>query len=699
MDKVNKITFLIVQRILLVLWASLSVNDVICSQNIVPKSSDLKETGINQRRDLSLPGSRIVLNFFHFNSRLSAAQYSNRPTIPLNVAYLTTQGNKDGVPRFCRAVPDLLMLLKNTGPFESALADSSKALARSFSTEWMPHALPYTASYADGSEIKGVDYLYDEKTIVRKISFEGENGKYYLAGKLHTYTGKNGTVHVENSAIIVNDNNINYAVSINSPIGNVKFSNDTWFIPFDATLLPGKKLIISIAFADKNESNEQLLQRVRTPIRKNDVDVALNNREKFWDTFLQKLPHPLNFNLTSIDAKGVTPEKLKETYYKAWVFTAQNMLPEDPEEFPYPQICAGKASLWDEGEVRAPFSASWESLFGIQFYAFIDSQVAWKAFKGMMSLVDQDGMLGGESLPSRKAQTAMILYQLTGDRESLKEIYPALKRYMDWRIKITHWVFKKNPPDENRKDANFAFSALVDMEHLHDIAQILKLRKDANEWNTKRETLLKNCLQWFWETPTSLPEENYHITTGKRSWGGTLWISPGLYVKGLKGDYLNGLLTRYTREYKPDNGFAGYAMPKYPDISYTIYGLIKLGQLEKALGLLEVTLRDIVRSDAVFAEQYIGHTLQPDGVRPSLFGSSSIIDFCLLMNGYKYDRGIPSGVILKEAAGGVNNLLIKGKTLNISTNDKTGTMNAWGSYLRGPKSYRVRRAEIIEIKE
>ncbi len=699
MDKDNRIAFLFSKRVFLIFCAVLAAYGTIYSANAVPKSRDLKETGVNQRRDLSLPGSRIVINFFHFNSKLSAVQYSNRPTIPLNVAYLTTQRNEDGVPRFCRAVPDLLMLLKNTGPLETALTDSLNALPVSYETEWMPHALPFSASYADGSQIKGTDYLYDEKTIIRKISFEGKNGKYYLAGKLHTYTGKKGTVHARRGAVVVRDNNINYAVAVNCPTDRVEFNSDTWSVPFDATLLPGKELIISVAFADKDESDERLLQRVNKPFEKNDVDLAFINREKYWDEFLRKLPHPQNFNLTSVDAKGVTSEKLREAYYKAWVFTAQNMLPEDPEVFPYPQICAGKASLWDEGEVRAPFSASWESLFGIQFYAFIDPQTAWKAFKGMMSLVDQDGMLGGESLPSRKAQTAMVLYQLTGDRESLNEIYPALKRYMNWRIKITHWVFKENLPDENRKDANFAFSALIDMEHLHDIARILKLKKDADEWDVKRETLLRNCQQWFWETPTSLPEENYHIKTGKRSWGGTLWISPGLYVKGLKGDYLNGLLRRYTNEYKPDQGFAGYAMPKYPDISYTIYGLIKLGQLEKALGLLEVTLRDIVRSNTVFAEQYIGSTLQPDGVRPSLFGSSSIIDFCLLMNGYKYDRGVPAGVILREGEGGVIHLPVKGKILNISIKDKAGSIRAWGSCLGTAKTFKAEKGEIIEIKE
>ncbi len=100
------------------------------------------------------------------------------------------------------------------------------------------------------------------------------------------------------------------------------------------------------------------------------------------------------------------------------------MIPADKQRYPYPQLATGKASLWDEGEPRAPFSAAWESFLGTQFYAFIDPQTAVASFKGLMSLVDQEGMLGGESLPSRKAQTAMVLYRLTGDREMLKETYP-----------------------------------------------------------------------------------------------------------------------------------------------------------------------------------------------------------------------------------------------------------------------------------
>lgn len=90
--------------------------------------------------------------------------------------------------------------------------------------------------------------------------------------------------------------------------------------------------------------------------------------------------------------------------------------------------------MWDESDDRAPYSATWESFFGIQFYAFIDPETAWNAFEGLMSLTDKDGVIGGESLPSRKAQTAWILYQTTQDKERLEKIYAPLERYLNWRL-------------------------------------------------------------------------------------------------------------------------------------------------------------------------------------------------------------------------------------------------------------------------
>lgn len=94
---------------------------------------------------------------------------------------------------------------------------------------------------------------------------------------------------------------------------------------------------------------------------------------------------------------------MEEQYYKAWIFLASNVLDISPEaQYPFPQLCCGKPSLWGAGAHEAPYSAAWESLFAIQLYAQIDPDLAWEAFKGLMSLVDPTGMLGEKVYPPGK---------------------------------------------------------------------------------------------------------------------------------------------------------------------------------------------------------------------------------------------------------------------------------------------------------
>jgi hypothetical protein len=126
-------------------------------------------------------------------------------------------------------------------------------------------------------------------------------------------------------------------------------------------------------------------------------------------------------------------------------------------------------------------------------------------------------------------------------------------------------------------------------------------------------------------------------------------------------------------------------MPKYPDISYTVYGLTRKGYLEEAAALIECNIRDIIRANCVFAEQYtIGDTPYPDGVRPSLFGMAGIIDFVMLKNGFDYDKGLPYTVRLFEGDCCIRNIPIRGRKLNISISGKTGKVKASGSYLATP---------------
>ncbi len=613
---------------------------LLCGENLfaqknsnTPKSRDLKESGDYQRRDLSLPFSRVVINFFDFSSKLSAAEYSNRATMPLNVAYLSTEKNEKGKApstRFSRSVSDLLTV-HNYNNTQEVLEDSSRGQAVKYETEWMPHVLPFFAEYADSAKLKGIDFLYDEHTIVRKIEFSSKIGANF------SFSGNyNGEIEFKDNKIFVDNNNIRYCIMFSLPVTNFVKNRNRWGLNI-RDQITNDSIVISVSFADNRETVERLVSRTELPIKNKDTNAKLKLREKYWDDLLVKIPHPHNFELSEIRRDGVTPEQLRQVYYKAWVFTIQNVLPKDDEVYPYPQICTGKSSLWDEGEVRAPFSAAWESFLGIQFYAYIDPQTAWDAFKGLMSLVDSTGMLGGESLPSRKAQTALLLYRLSGDTSALKEVYPALTRYFNWRLRIVHWVYGDLRPDENLKDAEFTFSALADINDMMTISAILGKYDELEEWKFKHKKFYNDCLKWFWPNAGVRPSQTINLETGKRTSGHALWITTGLNLQPLlKGDYLKSMMDLFDLYFDPAKPFAGFSMPKYPDLSFTVYGLIKHGYTKKAVQLMEATLRDIVKANGSFAEQYSPDDLKPDGVRPSLFGALSVIDFTLLINGRSY---------------------------------------------------------------
>ncbi len=666
----------------ILLFSILSKNVLAKDISDFPRSIDLKESGINQRRDLSLPFSRLVINFFDFSSTLTAAEYSNRATLPLNVAYLSTEKNdkrKESLTRFSRAVNDLLTIHESDN-LQNILRDSLTGQAIEYKTEWMPHALPFSAKYVDAETLQGVDFLYDEHTIVREIDFSSKNGsKFSLSGSYK------GNVEFKDNKVFVDNNNIRYCIAFSCSVANFTLNEKCWALNISGNL-PDKKLIVSVSFADKGETIEKLVSRAEQPIANNDASAKLKTREKYWDDLLARVPRPHNFELSEVTRDGVTVEELRQAYYKAWVFTIQNVLPADKTVYPYPQICTGKPSLWDEGETRAPFSAAWESFLGIQFYSFIDPDVSWKAFKGLMSLVDNDGMLGGESLPSRKAQTALILYRQTNDVESLNEVYPAIKRYLNWRMKITHWVYGDMKPSEDLKDAEFAFSLLVDLERMTEIAGILGKKEDQAEWQKQHQEFSAKCLSWFWETPDSEPVQYYDLSTKERKQGNTVWVTTGLYVDGLlNDDYKQSMIRLFDKDYSPSARFAGFNQPKYPDISYTVYGLLKHGFNKRALGVVEANLRDIVKTHSSFAEEYVGDKLLPAGVRPSLFGSSTIIDFVWLINGFKYDRGIPELALfnISDKERGVSNIKLNGDCYQLKIEEENNIL--WGKSSLEPK--------------
>lgn len=597
--------------------------------------------------------------------------------------------------------------------------------ATSYSTAWQPNELPFAASYPDNVNLTGTDFFFDKNTVVRKINFNTNytgNPNFLLVGKYdHNTTFNNNILYVNNGTFTyavksnIFSNNIIYYSSLLELYNQMNGSatpakSGYWSVKFDLNSLVDKELITALGFSYKNDGETQdiLTARMEAPFQSGKIAEQYNAQINYWNDFLRKVPMPAKFDIETVDAKGVTGEQVKQTYYKAWVHVANDVLEADPVNYAYPQVVAGKASMWDESDAKAPYSATWESFFGIQFYGFIDPATAWAAFQGLMSLTDAEGLIGGESLPSRKAQTAWLLYQMTGEKEQLHQCYDALERYLNWRLKYPHWIYANAPgserPNENQKDAEFVFSAILDLEYMAKISEVIKDKTTAEAWRTKRTNFFNECLPWFWRTPKTTPVQYYNTATHAENPGNLYWVTTGLHIDLLEGEYLKSMYNNFAYKFNTNYNFGGISMglPKYPDVSYTLYGLFEKGKTTKGASLIDVSLRDVVRDGSFFAEQYESSdntgTPYPTGVRPSLFGACIMIDFVMIKNGFRYDDGQPH---LQNAFSGERSL--KGirfgdKTLNIEC-DNNGLFTISGNYVEETQTIQTNTGDYKPIQK
>ncbi|MGI6164602.1 MAG: hypothetical protein ACOYEN_01205 [Limnochordia bacterium] len=553
-----------------------------------------------------------------------------------------------------------------------------------FETSWSPEELGFRADYQGGKVlIEGSDFFYDENTLVRTLHAKRMMGRLVLAGR----GGTRVTWDQANNVLTVDCEGFSYSIALPHDlfIQYARFSDPLalrcnkpgevsdqgyWALYIDSSI-ESREIQISLAFSVAQKGNTVAFDRALVPLIKGNWLERKQSQTFFWNRILAKVPQPKNFALVGIEPLGVTPCQIRRAYYSAWVFVVSSVLPIMEETgFGYPQMSCGKPSLWAEGAYEARPSASWESFFGIQFLAYVDPNTAWQAFQGLMSLVDEEGVLGGESLPSRKAQTAMVLYQLTGNKEELLRAYPAIKRYLLWRRKNPRWTFKEHDyPDV--MDLDFVVSALIDMKYAQQIAEILDAQDDISMWKWSRESFFADCLDWFWETPTSEPVEYHNIKTGENNIGNPLWISTALHLDLLEeGEHLTSLTNRFFSVFDPNRIFCGFEVPKYPELSFVVYGLYERGFDEAAGILANICVRDVTRAN-MFAEQYLIEEFPyPDGVRPSMFGAALLIDMLWVKNGYRYDLGIPCVAKLPGEIGGMRNLEYQGEELRIDLSDQ-----------------------------
>lgn len=457
-----------------------------------------------------------------------------------------------------------------------------------------------------------------------------------------------------------------------------------------AANLPGTATsAIGVGFATAAEGSATAATRATAAANPATAAADVQRWTGYWNGVLAKVPVPQTFGITDVPANGVTGGDVERSYYLAWVLNQENVLPVMPETgYAYPQVATGKASGWMKGPDGSRPSATWDSLLGMQYLAYIDPATAVQAFKGMMTLTDAQGQLGGESLPSLKAKTAWTISEVTGDSTVLTDTYTDLRRYLDWAAANPRWIYGSYD-HANEHDSEFAISLLIDYDYAQRIAKAIGRADDVKHWKDAQTTLSTDYDSWFLQPDRSLLQYFFTGDPGSSSAGTNVVVASGLHATTLSTAAMAATLKRFDATYDPSKTLAGLngvgdAAIKAPDAMFTAYGLLDQGRTDDAAGWVEAILRDVVKTGQ-FAETYkdlAGQGLTAGGVRPSVFGAANVIDFVWLLNGVRSDLGTPTAVNLTGRSGGVDGLHWNGEPYAITT-DATGTTAFTGTAMQG----------------
>jgi hypothetical protein len=527
---------------------------------------------------------------------------------------------------------------------------------------WYPYKIDFNATYSGlvNQSLSGYDFFVDDNgTFVRYLqNNSGVPNDVLVRG---TITGSGGAQwDSTNRVLLVSDANYYYAVHFvgltadTTPVALNEvpvLGASTW--SFRKHFNSGGRMAVSIGVASSSEGSTVAISRAKDVFALKVTD-RLTAAKAYMDTQLRKAPLPSVWGFSTVNPYGVTAQQHRDSYYKAWTFYLQNYmkaLPENAASFPYPQMMTGKPSLWNFGEPRNPGSAQWESLFGYQFLSYMMPAEAWNAYLGLMSLVDSNGALAGESLPTRKAQTAWMLYKNTNDLNKLQTVYPNLKRHLDWAEDHPYWFMEGVNTPPTSRDLDFVASWLFDVDFAIKIANELGITADITMWQAKKQSMIANMEVWFFAEPQQI-YQYYDTITGPVSLGGDYIKISALAVNGLSSNPLSKLKDYFISIHNPSGQMSGFGAMKYPNASLTIYGLLNYSGHKQAKEFIEANLRDAIRAPD-FAEMLLpGSPNNPTvgGVRPSLFMASAVIEFTWLLNGVRIDSGSATNFAFNSSA-------------------------------------------------
>ncbi len=534
-------------------------------------------------------------------------------------------------------------------------SESTKSEVGEYKTKWYPHKIGFEVEYPKLSrQLGGCDFFADENSVYRLIETKGgKECQLEIAGAI------TGEFEKADNVLVMEYEDFFYAVGLGEIVGDKvraldgKVAVDKWFWSLRVELAKDsdKRIVAATGFSTKAEGKAKAIERAKGMFKKPGPVANLQSRKEKWDELLKKVPAPKEFGIKNVASKGVTAEEHRLFYYGAWAFTIMNVIPAMGEnDYAYPQTPCGKPSLWNHGASKARASAAWESFFSQQFLSYVMPEVAWDAFEGIMMQVDEDGWLNGECLPSRKAQTAWILYNNMPDKKRLAKVYPPIKRYLFWREKNPRWIYGKHD-FANEKSSHFIEQLLSDIDFAAEIAETLGYEDDIKMWQLRHKENIKNYRKWFFFKDGRDPAAYYFTDTKSYRKGNPWTASAGLHIRDLPADMKQQIIKFYLSAHDVNKPLVGAGYCKYGSSSFQAYGLLEGGLEKEGWEFINALLRDqIIAGD--FSEGYLrrrrrgdsGKRIIPWGVRPSYFGVGQMIDFTLMNNGVRIDGGKAVGI-------------------------------------------------------
>lgn len=618
----------------------------------------------SQWRWLGYPESRMVMNYG--NSMI--ARYDGKLSLDIAMA---VKGF-----RTVNSVHQILMGPKNGEAMEYT----------DLETAWYPYKLTADAVYEEG-KLHMDEFFADKDTFIRMIEVsDAADAKLQMKSTIDGVTKNGNDLLVEQGDYwfvckILKLNEEGEVIGQYEP----QVSEDKWSveITFDSD---SAKLAFSLTMLPKNVDGNSAasVQELadKTLAEGTNLNLVLENVKQFWDETLGKVPAPQNFGVEGNQKNGdITSEDHRRAFYAAWAFRLQNIVEPTPENgYDYYQVTLGMASAWNSGAASAPNSCSWESMFDIQQLSYIEPDIAWDAMRGFIYNIDENGILDGECLPSQKAHTVWVCYlnmlnsypeKEAELKEELEQLYPHLHNYLLWRAENPRWIHGDND-FPNEKDISFVTQWYSDVNYAIQIAEVIGKDEDIAVYNEKKAELAENSRAWFFDAydpnqPDSLENRIQAFCfinedgTLEHSWPGSSHDAQSrdalTYVyEAMTVDFPKDLTDKLVHSYlaytagKEDEPLLGFESYKYGDGCYTAYGL---QEREKQYPELEgkwVEYVDAVLCNAIknteFGEviRIYEDTTMMEGVQPSSFSASAIIDYTYMKNGLRLDMGIPVAI-------------------------------------------------------